>query len=128
MGAKRASSDRRAASANASIVPPSMRIRMALTSPASAALDITPRPWLSIIGIGEDGIEGLSPVARRLIEAAAVVVGGERHLALAGPLVNGERVVWPSPIEAAFPRILALRGRPVVILASGDPFHFGVGK
>lgn len=101
---------------------------MALTSPASAALDITPRPWLSIVGIGEDGVEGLSPVARRLVAEAAVAFGGARHLALAGPLVNGERVVWPSPIEAAFPRIVALRGSPVVVLASGDPFHFGIGK
>jgi precorrin-6Y C5,15-methyltransferase (decarboxylating) len=101
---------------------------MALSSPASAAIDITPRPWLSIIGIGEDGVEGLSPIARRLVEDAAVVFGGARHLALAGPLVNGEPIVWPSPIEAAFPRIVAMRGRPVVILASGDPFHFGVGK
>ena len=101
---------------------------MALASPASAAIDITPRPWLSIIGIGEDGVEGLAPIARRLVEEAAVVFGGARHLALAGSLVNGERVVWPSPIETAFPRILALRGSPVVILASGDPFHFGIGK
>ena len=101
---------------------------MALSSPASTAIDITPRPWLSIIGIGEDGVEGLSPTARRLVEEAAVVFGGARHLALAGSIVNGEPVVWPSPIEAAFPRIVAMRGRPVVILASGDPFHFGVGK
>ena len=101
---------------------------MALASPASAAIDITPRPWLSIVGIGEDGVEGLSPVARRLVEEAAVVFGGARHLALAGSIVNGERVVWPSPIDAAFPRIAALRGQPVVVLASGDPFHFGIGK
>jgi precorrin-6Y C5,15-methyltransferase (decarboxylating) len=101
---------------------------MALASPASAAIDITPRPWLSIVGIGEDGVDGLSPVARRLVEEAAVVFGGARHLALAASIVNGERVVWPSPIEAAFPRIAALRGRPVVVLASGDPFHFGIGK
>ena len=101
---------------------------MALASPASAAIDITPRPWLSIVGIGEDGVEGLSPIARRLVEEAAVVFGGARHLALAGSIVNGERVVWPSPIDAAFPRIAALRGRPVVVLASGDPFHFGIGK
>lgn len=101
---------------------------MALSSPASAAIDITPRPWLSIIGIGEDGVEGLSPVARRHVAEAAVIFGGARHLALAASLVNGERVVWPSPIEAAFPRIVALRGSPVVVLASGDPFHFGIGK
>jgi precorrin-6Y C5,15-methyltransferase (decarboxylating) len=82
--------------------------------------------WLSIIGIGEDGLDGLSPAARRLIAQAALVVGGGRHLKLAG--LEGERtLVWPSPIEDALPRILARRGESVAILASGDPFFFGVG-
>ncbi|WP_421994576.1 precorrin-6y C5,15-methyltransferase (decarboxylating) subunit CbiE [Reyranella sp.] len=84
-------------------------------------------PWLSIVGIGEDGIDGLAPVARRLVEAAELVVGGARHLALADPLVRGRRLAWPSPIADALPEILAQRGRPVVVLASGDPFHYGVG-
>jgi precorrin-6B C5,15-methyltransferase / cobalt-precorrin-6B C5,C15-methyltransferase len=101
---------------------------MAVPSAAPSAIDITSCPWLSIVGIGEDGIDGLSPVARRLIEGAELVVGGTRHLALAGPLINGERLAWPSPIDVAFPRIAAMRGRPVAVLASGDPFHFGIGK
>lgn len=84
-------------------------------------------PWLSIVGIGEDGIDGLAPVARRLVEAAELVVGGARHLELAAPLVRGRRLAWPSPIAGALPEILAQRGRPVVVLASGDPFHYGVG-
>ena len=94
----------------------------------TSATNTTGARWLSIIGIGEEGVEGLSPVARRLVMDAAIVVGGERHLALAGDLIRGERLSWPRPIEAAFPRILSLRGRPVVVLASGDPFHFGIGK
>ena len=88
----------------------------------------TPQRWLSIVGIGEDGIEGLSSVARRLVMEAELVVGGVRHLALAAPLVRGEQLVWPRPIDAALGDILARRGRPVVVLASGDPFHFGIGK
>jgi precorrin-6Y C5,15-methyltransferase (decarboxylating) len=32
-------------------------------------------PWLTIIGIGEDGIDGLSAVARRRLRDAALVVG-----------------------------------------------------
>lgn len=84
--------------------------------------------WLSIIGLGEDGIEGVSPQARRLVESAELVAGGARHLALAGALVRGERLVWPSLLHDAFPAILARRGRPVVVLATGDPFHFGIGK
>jgi precorrin-6B C5,15-methyltransferase / cobalt-precorrin-6B C5,C15-methyltransferase len=39
--------------------------------------------WLSIVGIGEDGVAGLKPAARGLIEAAEIVFGGRRHLTLA---------------------------------------------
>jgi precorrin-6Y C5,15-methyltransferase (decarboxylating) len=83
--------------------------------------------WLSIIGIGEDGVEGLSPVAQKLIASAELVVGGKRHLALADSLIHGRRLAWPSPIGEAMPEIEKHRGRPVVVLASGDPFHYGVG-
>jgi len=95
--------------------------------PADRAPDIAGR-WLAIIGIGEDGVAGLSSAARRLIESAELVVGGTRHLALAADLVRGERLAWPSPLHEAFPRIVARRGRPVAVLATGDPFHFGIGS
>jgi precorrin-6Y C5,15-methyltransferase (decarboxylating) len=83
--------------------------------------------WLSIVGIGEDGADGLSPVAQKLIASAELVVGGKRHLALAGGLIRGRTLAWPSPIGEAMPEIEKHRGRPVVVLASGDPFHYGVG-
>ncbi|MGB6398529.1 MAG: precorrin-6y C5,15-methyltransferase (decarboxylating) subunit CbiE [Bradyrhizobium sp.] len=94
------------------------------TEPAAC----TGKRWLSIVGIGEDGVEGLSPVARRLITSAELVVGGARHLELAGDLVCGRPLAWPSPMSDAFSEIKRRRGRSVVVLASGDPFHFGVGK
>ena len=53
--------------------------------------------WLSIVGIGEDGITGLSPAARALVEGAEVVFGGQRHLALAAPLIHGRARPWASP-------------------------------
>ena len=84
--------------------------------------------WLSIVGIGQDGAVGLSPLAKSLVSSAELVVGGARHLELAAQLIKGERLPWPSPLHNAFPEILARRGRPVVVLASGDPFNFGVGK
>jgi precorrin-6Y C5,15-methyltransferase (decarboxylating) len=84
--------------------------------------------WLSIVGIGEDGADGLSSVARQLIHSAELVVGGARHLELANELIRGRRLAWPSPIGDAFPEIQRHRGRPVAVLASGDPFHFGVGR
>ncbi len=90
--------------------------------------DIAGKRWLFIVGIGEDGVAGLSQEACRLVESADLVAGGARHLALAASLIRGERLAWPSPIEDAFPKLLARRGRPVAVLASGDPFHYGVGK
>jgi precorrin-6B C5,15-methyltransferase / cobalt-precorrin-6B C5,C15-methyltransferase len=87
---------------------------------------VTEERWLAVVGIGEDGVDGLSPAARRLVAQAAFVVGGKRHLALAGPL-SAETLVWPSPIEDALDAIEAHRGRSACVLASGDPFFFGVG-
>ena len=82
--------------------------------------------WLSLIGIGEDGLEGLSPAAQDRLARATLVVGGARHLALAAP-TSAPTLRWPSPIEDAIPPLLARRGEPTCVLASGDPFWFGVG-
>src|SRR6185437_10537241 len=49
------------------------------------------------------------------------------HLALADGLIHCRRLSWPSPIGEVLPEIEKHRGRPVVVLASGDPFHYGVG-
>ena len=86
----------------------------------------TPR-WLSIIGIGEDGVAGLSATARGLIAVAEIVFGGERHIDLAAPLIHKEKRPWPSPFDGAVDEVLRHRGRAVCVLATGDPFHFGVG-
>jgi precorrin-6B C5,15-methyltransferase / cobalt-precorrin-6B C5,C15-methyltransferase len=83
--------------------------------------------WLSIVGIGEDGAAGLSLVARGLIENAEFVFGGRRHLALAASLIRGVARPWPSPFDRATEEVLRHRGRQVCVLASGDPFHYGVG-
>jgi precorrin-6Y C5,15-methyltransferase (decarboxylating) len=88
---------------------------------------MTASPWLSIIGLGEDGLEGLSFVARERLSQASLIVGGARHMKLVGE-TRGERVVWPSPLQDAFPALLARRGEAVCVLASGDPFFFGVGS
>jgi precorrin-6B C5,15-methyltransferase / cobalt-precorrin-6B C5,C15-methyltransferase len=83
--------------------------------------------WLSIVGIGEDGVDGLSPVARGLIGTADIVFGGRRHLSLAASLIRGVTRPWPSPFDGVPEEVLAHRGRPVCVLASGDPFQYGVG-
>jgi precorrin-6B C5,15-methyltransferase / cobalt-precorrin-6B C5,C15-methyltransferase len=84
-------------------------------------------PWLTIVGIGEDGIAGLGDAAKRRIASADLVCGGARHLELAAALISGERHQWLSPIETSVAFIKAARGRNVCVLASGDPFYFGIG-
>ncbi|PKU21733.1 precorrin-6y C5,15-methyltransferase (decarboxylating) subunit CbiE [Telmatospirillum siberiense] len=82
--------------------------------------------WLSVVGIGEDGLEGLSPIARRIVETAEVLAGGERHLALV-PEGPADRLAWTAPFADNLDRLAAFRGRKVCVLASGDPMWFGVG-
>jgi len=88
---------------------------------------MTKMEWLSIVGIGEDGAAGLGETARAAVAGADAVFGGTRHLALAAPLIRGPALPWPSPFSDAYPAVLARRGTPVAVLASGDPFCFGVG-
>lgn len=83
-------------------------------------------PWLHIVGIGEDGMTGLSPAACALVEAAEVIVGGDRHHFLA-PNVTAERIAWPSPFDAMIDKIRSFRGRRVVVLVTGDPLWYSVG-
>src|SRR5579875_2419683 len=82
--------------------------------------------WLAVIGIGEDGWDGLSNAARALVAGAELIVGGARHLAFI-PAAPGERLVWKSPLAETLPAIAARRGLPVAVLASGDPLCYGVG-
>ena len=84
------------------------------------------KPWLAVIGVGEDGEEGLSAAARALIADARLVVGGARHLALA-PAGGAERQSWSHPIETTLAEIARRRGEPVCVLASGDPMCHGIG-
>jgi precorrin-6Y C5,15-methyltransferase (decarboxylating) len=84
-------------------------------------------PWLRIVGLGADGIDSLSPAARRALETATLVVGAPRQLELVNALVRGETMQWPSPLAEGLPRVFARRGQPTCVLASGDPFWYGIG-
>ncbi|GLO55367.1 precorrin-6Y C5,15-methyltransferase (decarboxylating) [Pseudomonas putida] len=82
-------------------------------------------PWLTVVGIGEDGFNGLGKQARRALLGASRIFGSPRQLALLPRCVVGERMLWPTPFSLA--PVLAQRGEPVCVLASGDPMFFGVG-
>ncbi|MBD2384337.1 precorrin-6y C5,15-methyltransferase (decarboxylating) subunit CbiE [Cylindrospermum sp. FACHB-282] len=83
--------------------------------------------WLSIVGIGEDGLEGLSAIALSLIRQANIIVGGDRHLAMLPPDDQRLKIPWTSPISAAVEEIIQRRGELICILASGDPLCYGIG-
>jgi precorrin-6Y C5,15-methyltransferase (decarboxylating) len=82
-------------------------------------------PWLTVIGIGEDGFKGLGRNARHALLRASRIIGGQRQLDLLPVCIRGERQLWPSPFSLE--PVLARRGEPVCVLASGDPMFYGVG-
>ncbi|MGL5062230.1 MAG: precorrin-6y C5,15-methyltransferase (decarboxylating) subunit CbiE [Microcoleus sp.] len=83
--------------------------------------------WLSVVGIGEDGLSGLSAIARSHLDRAQIVVGGSRHLAMLPPEDTREKLPWASPLQATVDEIIRRRGQSVCVLATGDPMCHGVG-
>ncbi|WP_341368552.1 precorrin-6y C5,15-methyltransferase (decarboxylating) subunit CbiE [Yoonia sp. BS5-3] len=83
-------------------------------------------PWLHIVGIGEDGMDGLLPATRAVVTAADVIIGGDRHHRLTGDL-PAKRLAWPHPFDALIDTIKGLKGQRVVVLATGDPLWYSVG-
>ena len=82
-------------------------------------------PWLTVVGIGEDGFKGLGRNARHALLRATRIIGAQRQLDLLPACIRGERELWPSPFSLE--PVLARRGEPVCVLASGDPMFYGVG-
>ena len=89
--------------------------------------DAVSEPWLSIIGIGERGLDGLTNEAKIMITKAEVVIGGKRHLSFL-PESKQERISWPHPISALVDKISEFKGRKTCVLATGDPMCFGIGS
>ena len=82
-------------------------------------------PWLTVVGIGEDGFKGLGRNARHALLRASRIIGGQRQLDLLPACIRGERALWPSPFSLE--PVLSRRGEAVCVLASGDPMLYGVG-
>jgi precorrin-6Y C5,15-methyltransferase (decarboxylating) len=83
---------------------------------------------IEVVGIGEDGWDGLSPAARRIVESADLLVGGARHLELV-PGAGAERLAWPKPLTGALDTLDARSAEgTVVVLATGNPLWYGVAN
>ena len=85
------------------------------------------KPWLKIIGIGDDGWDGLTHRQQEIIIDATHIFGGKRHLDFLPDNLQAELKVWPTPFLKGIDEILSLKGKNIVVLASGDPMFFGVG-
>lgn len=82
--------------------------------------------WLHIIGMGADGIDSLMPASRAALESAEIIVASERLHGLTSTL-EVDRLTWPSPFDMMVDQIVALKGRRVAVLVTGDPLWFSVG-
>ena len=81
-------------------------------------------PWLTIIGIGESGLQYLADVSQNRLESADIIIGPPRHLRLLG--LSGSNVLeWPVPFSDGLKLLDKYKGKKVVVLVSGDPFWYG---
>jgi precorrin-6Y C5,15-methyltransferase (decarboxylating) len=91
----------------------------------------TPSCWLTVVGVGDDGAEGLSAAALAVVQTAQRVIGGQRLLDRLRPLlasVPSSQIIPWTDLEQTTAAILAQRGMPTVVLATGDPMFFGLGS
>jgi precorrin-6Y C5,15-methyltransferase (decarboxylating) len=87
-----------------------------------------PAPLANLVGMARTGSTGWARALRQAVARAEVLVGGRRHLGMV-PEDGRARVAWRSPLGDTLADIEGYRGRAaVVVLATGDPLWFGVGR
>ena len=82
---------------------------------------------VQIVGIGDDGVDGMTAQARRLLEAAEVLLGPESCAGLLPAAIAG-RLEVSSGLDDLVERIERHAGSRVVVLASGDPLFYGTAR
>jgi len=80
-----------------------------------------------IVGIGDDGVDGMTAQARRLLEAADLLLGPESCAALL-PAPLAARLQASVSLEELIERIEAATSQQIVVLASGDPLFYGTAR
>ncbi len=89
---------------------------------------MTAREPIAVIGIGAEGAAGLSAEARGHIDRAGILAGGRRHLEYF-PEWSGEKLILEGEIGRFLARLREAAARTrTVVLASGDPLFFGIGR
>lgn len=82
---------------------------------------------LTVVGMGPAGQQWLTPAAQEVINSASVLVGARRHLAQFADF-DGETLSLGADITALLGWLAVRLDKQVVVLASGDPLLFGIGK
>lgn len=83
---------------------------------------------LSIIGIGDDGLNAASAAVRERIAAADVLLGDDRALALLGETAAGERVRISGDLEQLATQVEAVGDRTAALVVFGDPMFYGLAR
>ena len=79
-----------------------------------------------VVGIGADGVPGLSATSRAELNKATVIYGSKRQLDLLDDTITAVRHEWPSPMLPAL-QALPVDGDDIHVVASGDPLMHGIG-
>lgn len=82
---------------------------------------------IHIIGIGDDGYESVTEPARRLIEAADLLVGAEKTLRCV-PDGAAQRITVGTDLDSVVDELRNQTSGRVVVLATGDPLFYGTAR
>lgn len=82
---------------------------------------------IHIVGIGDDGVDGMTAHARRLVESAEVLLGPSSSAAVL-PAALRSRLQAAAGLDELVERIEAAGDRRIVVLASGDPLFYGTAR
>ncbi|ENA3445719.1 cobalt-precorrin-7 (C(5))-methyltransferase [Yersinia enterocolitica] len=82
---------------------------------------------ITVVGIGPGDVDYLTPAARRAIERAEVLVGGKRHLETLS-CDSKESHLLNADLLGLLEWLDSNKHRAIVVLASGDPLLYGIGK
>ena len=87
---------------------------------------------IQVVGVGLEGASSLTPDVLEIVESATVLLGAQRHLDSFGEIAQTDEQ-WPlGNFSETFGRVRShLAAHPtarVVVLASGDPLFFGIGR
>ncbi|TWT47819.1 precorrin-6y C5,15-methyltransferase (decarboxylating) subunit CbiE [Botrimarina hoheduenensis] len=83
---------------------------------------------LSIIGVGDDGLNAVTAAARERILGAEKLLGDERALSLLGEAAKGQRVPITGDLEQVAAQIEALGNATAAMVVFGDPMFYGLAR